>query len=273
MVAVRSWRPVARSVAIVVIVPGFNAHSGRYQWVAEQLCADGISSYAVDLRGRGESEGERFHVAKFAEYVSDVAATIKLARSDNPSTPMFLLGHSAGGVVACLAALDQQQELAGLISESFSFELPAPGFALAALKGLAHIMPHAHVVRLKNAFFSRDDSVVRSMDEDPLIVGETETASTIAEMTRASAQLGERFTELNLPILILHGTADKIAKPSGSQRFYDTASSSDKTLKLYEGHFHDLLNDVDKERVLKDITRWIGGRRLSALAQGSQHTE
>jgi len=150
------------------------------------------------------------------------------------------------------------------ICESFAFQVPAPDFALAVLKGLAHVAPHAHVLKLKNEDFSRDPKVVATMNADPLIAGESQPTETVAEMVRADERLKRDFPLVTLPILILHGTLDKAAKPSGSQRFYDTAGSADKTLKLYEGHFHDLLNDVDKEIVMKDIKGWIGARLRTA---------
>src|SRR5262249_3002854 len=116
----RSWHPQGKARGVVVIVPGFNAHSGQYLWVGEQLTAGGLAVYAVDLRGRGRSDGERFYVEKFADYVGDVATVVQLAKSREPGLPVFLLGHSAGGVVACVYALEHQAELAGLISESFA---------------------------------------------------------------------------------------------------------------------------------------------------------
>jgi len=256
----RSWRPAAQARAVVVIVPGFNSHSGYYQWVAEQLTAGGLAVYAVDLRGRGQSDGERFYVEKFQDYVDDAAHLIALAKMRDRGLPVFLLGHSAGGVVSCLYTLEHQTELAGLICESFAFQVPAPDFALAVLKGLSHIAPHAHVLPLKNADFSRDPAVVDKMNADPLIAHETQPTKTVAEMVRADELLKQSFPKFTLPLLIIHGTADKATKPSGSQLFFDSAGSSDKTLKLYDGHFHDLLNDVGKEDVIADITRWIDGR-------------
>src|SRR5262245_56792305 len=115
---VRSWRPEASARGVVVIVPGFNSHSGYYGWTAEQLVAGGLSVYAVDLRGRGQSDVERFYVERFADYVTDVSAIVTLAKSREPGLPIFLLGHSAGGVVSCLYTIDHQTELAGLICES-----------------------------------------------------------------------------------------------------------------------------------------------------------
>ena len=259
-IAVRSWRPEGTARGVVAIVPGFNSHSGYYSWVAQQFTASGLAVYAVDLRGRGDSDGERFYVEKFADYVSDVSTLMTLAKSREPGLPVFLLGHSAGGVVSCIYTLEHQAELAGLICESFAHQVPAPDFALAVLKGLSHLAPHAHVLRLKNEDFSRDPRVVQTMNDDPLIAHETQPTLTVAEMVRADERLKTEFPLITLPVLILHGTLDRATKPSGSQLFFDTAGSADKTLKLYEGHFHDLLNDVDKEVVMADIKGWIDAR-------------
>jgi alpha-beta hydrolase superfamily lysophospholipase len=259
---VRSWRPdVVR--AVVAVVPGFNSHSGYYAWAGEQFAADGLAMYAVDLRGRGRSDGERFYVRQFSDYVRDVEVMIALAASRDPARPVFLLGHSAGGVVSCLYALEHPGQLAGLVCESFAFEVPAPDFALAVLKRLSHIAPHAHVLRLRNEDFSRDRKFVHAMNTDPLIANETQPTLTVAEMVRADERLRREFPSIRLPLLILHGTADRATKPRGSQVFFDTAGSNDKTLKLYDGHYHDLLNDVDKERVLADIQAWIAARTLN----------
>ena len=193
---VRVWRPTLPPRGTLVIVHGFNSHSGQYAEAAQQFSAAGLAVYALDLRGRGRSDGERFYVAQFADYVDDVALLVKLARSREPALPVFMLGHSAGGVVACLYALEHQAGLAGLVCESFAFQLPAPDFALAVLKGLSHIAP----------------------------------------------------------------CEDRATKPSGSRLFHDLAGSTDKTLTIYEGHFHDLLRDLGKELVMADINAWIDAR-------------
>jgi alpha-beta hydrolase superfamily lysophospholipase len=256
----RSWPTAGKTRGVVVIVPGFNSHSGYYTWVAEQFAAKGLAAYALDLRGRGKSDGERFYVDKFSDYVGDVAAFMKLVKSRQPGLPVILLGHSAGGVVSCMYALEYQNDLAGLVCESFAFQVPAPDVALAVLKGVSHLAPHAHVLKLKNEDFSRDPKVVEMMNKDPLIANESQPSLTVAEMVRADEQLKQSFPQIKLPVLILHGTADKATRPSGSQLFYDTAGSTDKTLKLYEGYFHDLLNDRGKETVMADIQAWIDKR-------------
>ena len=257
---VRSWRPASQPRAVVVICHGVNSHGGQYAWVAEQLVADGLAVYALDLRGRGKSEGERFYVQEVAEYVRDVEVVVKLAKSREPDLLVFLLGHSAGGVVSCTYALENQNQLAGLICESFAFKVPAPDFALAVIKGLSHIAPRLPVLRLKNKDFSRDPVAVQALDDDRLTANEVQPATTVAALVRADERLKKEFPLITLPLLILHGTADKATVPSGSQFFYDTAGSKDKELKLYEGHFHDLLNDLGKEGVISDIKRWIDER-------------
>jgi alpha-beta hydrolase superfamily lysophospholipase len=212
------------------------------------------------LRGHGKSQGERYHVDKFDDYVADLERFVALAQSREPGLPLFVLGHSAGGVIACLYALAHQKEMAGLICEDFAHELPPPEVALALLKGVSHLAPHAHLLNLKDEYFSRDPQFVADMKKDPLIVHAPGTVQLLAELVRADERLEKSFPQITLPILILHGTGDRLAKQHGSQRFFDTAGSKDKTLKLYEGHFHDLLNDVGKEEVIADIIAWMMSR-------------
>jgi len=113
------------------------------------------------------------------------------------------------------------------------------------------------VLKLHNEDFSRDPEAVRLLNADPLIAGEVQPASTVAALVRADERLEKEFGQITLPVLIMHGTVDKATVPSGSEFFYKNAGSQDKTLKMYEGHYHDLLNDYGKEEVLFDTTRWI----------------
>jgi alpha-beta hydrolase superfamily lysophospholipase len=174
--------------------------------------------------------------------------------------PVFLLGHSAGGVVSSTYVLDHPEGLAGFICESFAFQVPAPGFALAAIKGISHLAPRIPVLKLKNEDFTRDPKAVEALNADPLTAHEAQPAITVAALVRADERLKEEFPKMRLPLLIMHGTDDKATVCKGSQFFYETAGSGDKTLKLYEGHYHDLLNDLGKEQVLEDIRTWIEAR-------------
>jgi acylglycerol lipase len=253
----RSWRPAGTPRAVVVICHGVNSHGGQYEWVGQELAKSDLSVYALDLRGRGKSDGERFYVDDVSEYVSDVSGLIQLAKQREPGLPVFLLGHSAGGVVSCTYALDHQTEIAGLICESFAFKVPAPDFALAAIKGVSKFAPRLPVLKLKNKDFTRDPIALQKLEQDPLIAGEVQPAKTVAALVRADERLKKEFGLLKIPVFILHGTHDKATVPAGSQFFYDTAGSADKTLKLYDGHFHDLFNDFGKEGVMADTKGWI----------------
>jgi alpha-beta hydrolase superfamily lysophospholipase len=257
---IRSWPATGNARAVVVVCHGVNSHGGQYLWSGEQFAKAGFAAYALDLRGRGKSEGERFYVDTVAEYVDDVAATIELAKSRNPGLPVFLLGHSAGGVVSATYTLDNQKELAGFICESFAFQIPAPGFALAAIKGLSHIAPRLHVLKLPLEAFTRDPAALAALKADPLIANENQPAATVAALVRADERLMEEFPNIHIPVFIMHGTADKATVPAGSQVFFDTVGAKDKTLKLYKDHFHDLLNDTGKEQVMADIVAWIDKR-------------
>jgi acylglycerol lipase len=257
---VRSWLPPTAVRAVVVLVHGFKSHGGLFEWTAGQLVSRGFAVYALDLRGHGRSEGERLFVETFSDYVADVAGVVALTKTRHGRAPTFVLGHSAGGVVSCLYALDHPREIAGLVSESFAHELPAPEFALAVLKGIGHVAPHAHVLKLKAEDFSRDEGFVARMKNDPLISKEGYEAQTVAELVRADERLRREFSRITPPVLILHGTGDRAAKAHGSQAFYEAAGSKDKTLRLYEGHFHDLLNDLDREQVMADITEWLAAQ-------------
>jgi len=253
----RSWRPDGKARGVIVLSHGFNSHSGYYLWVAEQLLASGLAVYALDYRGRGKSDGERYYVEKFSEYQGDLDLLVKTARSREPGLPIFILGHSAGGVIACNYVLDNQADIAGLICESFAYQVPAPDFALSVLKGLSHLAPHAHVLKLKKEDFSRDPKVVKALLDDPLLADEVQPTKTVAEMVRADERLKRDFKLFTLPVLIIHGTKDTVTRPEGSKEFYANTSSKDKTLKLYEGYFHDPLSDIGKEVVMNDIRAWI----------------
>lgn len=256
----RVWLPEGPPRAVGAICHGVNSHSGQHAWTAEQLTARDFAVYAVDLRGRGKSEGERFYVDDVAEYVADIGGVIAIARERHPGLPVYLLGHSAGGVTACTYALDHQSGIDGLICESFAFQVPAPGFVLTAVKGLSHIAPRLGVLALKMKDFTRDPVALAALEADPLTRDETQPAATVAALARADDRLAESFGQITLPVLILHGTDDHATVCRGSEFFHAHAGSADKTLKIYQGHYHDLLNDIGKEGVLADIVGWIEAR-------------
>ena len=268
-IATTSWRPAGEPRAVMVLIHGFNAHSGYMAWPGEQFAARGLAAYALDLRGRGKSEGERFYVEEFSDYLTDVNTLVSRARSENPGLPVYVLGHSAGGVIASSYVFEHQDQIAGLVCESFAFDVGLPHLVQLALEGLSHLAPHLHVFSLNNKDFSRDPRAVERMDNDPLIAKESQPAETASEMLKAAERLKANMPAFTVPVLIIHGTEDKATRPAGSQYFYDHAGATDKTLRLYEGHFHDLLNDVDKEKVMADIQAWLDARIPAVSAASS----
>lgn len=256
----RHWEPQGAAKASLVLCHGVNSHGGQYLRAAGDFAARGFAVTALDLRGRGRSDGERFYIESIDEYVADLSLAIEHARSLRPELPVFLLGHSAGGVTAVTYALDHQDRIAGLICESFAFRVFAPNFALKLLEGASHLLPHAHVLKLKMADFSRDPAWVAELEADPLTLDETQPVATVAAFARAGERFEREFSRIRLPVFILHGTADKATRPDGSEQFFREAGSADKALNLYEGHYHDLLNDLGREGVIEDIAGWIAGR-------------
>lgn len=259
-IATRSWKPEGSPRAVMILVHGLNAHSGYMVWPGEQFSANGFAAYALDHRGRGKSEGERFFVEKLSDYLEDLHTLVGIARSENPGLPVYMIGHSAGGVIATSYVYEHQDEIAGLICHSFAFDVGLPHLVQLALEGIGKLLPHVHVFSLNNADFSRDPAHVERMNTDPLIHKESQPAETARVLLLASDALREHMPNFNVPVFIIHGTEDKATRPAGSQYFYDNAGSSDKTLKLYEGHYHDLLADVDKELVMDDILAWLDER-------------
>lgn len=259
-IATRSWQAQGTPRAVMILVHGFNAHSGYMKWPGEQLSANGFACYALDLRGRGNSEGERFYVEEFSDYLGDVHKLVEIARSENPGLPVYVLGHSAGGVIATSYVYEHQEDISGLVCESFAFDVGLPHLVQLALQGVGYLAPHLHVFSLNNADFSRDPAHVERMNNDPLIAKESQPAETASEMLKAAERLKENMPNFNVPVFIIHGTEDKATRPEGSQYFYDHAGSTDKTLKLYEGHYHDLLADVDRDIVMADIFAWLDER-------------
>ena len=256
----RQWKNAEKPKAVVVIVPGLNSHSGYYENFARQLNANNFDVYAIDLPGHVQPDGERYYLDDYNDVVEDIDQLVDIAKIANHALPVFLFGHGAGGIFASVYTLFYSDKCIGLITESLALQLPAPAFALSVIKFLAQIIPHTRLVQLKHEDFSRDKSFVTGMNNDSLLANGKQPLKAIQQLIIAGDYLQKNIAEIKLPLLVLHGTADKVAKHSGSEYFMKHATSFDRQLKLYEGHYHDLLNDKYNSIIVKDILRWLNER-------------
>jgi alpha-beta hydrolase superfamily lysophospholipase len=218
--------------------------------------------YALDLRGHGRSEGRRAAIRRFEQYLDDLEAFLGQVRSQTPDTPLFLFGHSMGGAIVTWLAIARQPPIQGLIVSAAA--LRVSGGLCPLLRRLAPLgsllAPWLRLVRLGSSMLSRDARAVREFRDDPLVFHGRLTTRIGAEIFRAGSRIRGRMEEVRLPLLVLHGTADALTDPEGSRELYLHASTPDKTLRLYDGFYHDLLHDVDKDRVVTDIVAWLEAR-------------
>lgn len=256
----QSWRPSAPR-AVVVIAHGAGEHSDRYTHVAARLVDTGYAVYALDHRGHGRSKGRRALVDSMERTVTDVRTLISTATSENPGLPVFLLGHSMGGTISLALTTRDQDGLAGLVLSGpvAVLEAASPALRIAA-KVLSKLTPTLGVFGVDPSLVSRDPEVVRAYREDPLVFHGKLPARTVAEIAGAVESFGGGVPKLRLPLLLMHGTADALAPVAGSRMVDERAASTDKTLRLYDGLYHEILNEPEKETVLADLLTWLGDR-------------
>ena len=258
----QSWQPVKQSKAVVVIIHGYAEHSGRYAHVAEYLINHGYAVETFDLRSHGKSDGKKTFIRSFDEFLSDVDVFLKRVKERHPNKNLFLLGHSMGGLIASLFVVTRQPELRGLIlsgaAVKISDDISPLLVKLSSIIG--KILPKLPTIKLDGTAISRDPEIVKKYDNDPLNYRGGIPARTGAELNRATKMIQQQMEAIKLPLLIVHGTADRLADPEGSRQLYERAESKDKTLKLYDGFYHEVMNEPEKEQVLADIVGWINER-------------
>jgi alpha-beta hydrolase superfamily lysophospholipase len=258
------WRPAgADARGVLVLVHGLKDHSARYASAAETLARRGFAVYAFDLRGHGRSDGARVAIDAFAEYLDDLDRFLACVREREPARPTFLFGHSMGGAIVTLFAIERRPALAGIVLSAPALRVAddVPAVLVGSTKLLGAVLPGLPVFGLESAGFSRDPAVVRENDEtDPLIEHGRAPARTASELLGAIAEIQERMEEVRAPLLILHGTADRITDPEGSRELAARARSGDVTLRLYDGLYHDLLHEPEQAEVLGEIAAWLEAR-------------
>lgn len=261
-----AWRTRKRPPrAALALVHGLAEHAGRYGALAARLNDAGIDVYAVDLRGHGHAPGRRAWVDRFDDYLHDAEALIEYA-SDACAprgTPLFLMGHSMGGAIAALYAVERlahtRVPLAGLLLSSAALApgRDVPAWMIAASRVMSKIWPNFPAMKIDAALLSRDPAVVAANRNDPLVHHGAIPARTGAELLEAMRRIEAGRAQLRLPVLIWHGAEDKLTEPEGSRAFGANVGSADRTLTLYQGNYHETLNDLDRERVIGSMMDWM----------------
>ena len=252
--------PAAAPRGAVVIVHGLKDHSSRYDGFARRVVAEGFAVHAFDLRGHGRSEGVRVAIDDFSEYLDDLAVELVRVRAREPGVPVFLMGHSMGGAIVTLFALERRPAVSGLVLSAAALAVDASAITVGGTKAVAAISPDAGVFQLDLDDFSRDPAVVAENRADPLVYQDAAPARTAALLIGAIDTIGEREGELDVPVLALHGDADHVTPPEGSRELVRRARTRDKTLKTYPGLVHDLLHEPERETVVRDIVAWLDAR-------------
>lgn len=258
----RTWAPAGEPQAFVLLVHGYAEHCGRYGAIAGRLAAAGLQVDAFDLPGHGRSGGRRGYIHSFEKLVDTLKLQLVAARNRAGDRPLFLLAHSMGGLVAVHALIRQPDGLRGAVLSSPLLAVPedVPAWKLWASDWLGRYLPGFPVERLESTAIARDPAVVAAYRADPLVYHGALKARTGLELLRAIRQATAHFSQIKLPLLVLHGTGDRIAPFSGSERIYREAGSKDRTCYWEQGGYHELLNDVNRAAAEDAILHWIRER-------------
>jgi len=258
----QGYLPTGKSKAILLIVHGLAEHSGRYMNVVDYFVPKGYAIYGFDQRGHGQSEGIRGYVEKFPYYTDDLKTFFDIVRSKHSGDKIFIVGHSVGATIAITYSLCYKNEFAGLILSGATVK---PGSSISPLKimlarFLSIVTPKIGVDIIDASAVSRDQTVVNAYINDKLVYRGKIRARLGAELIKAMQMLPKQMSEVHLPVLIMHGTDDRLSNPEGSQLFYERISSRDKTLKFYDGFYHEIFNEPGRKQVFSDMGEWLATR-------------
>jgi len=249
---------------VLVWIHGFAEHRNRYHHFAHFLAKNSIALVAVDLRGHGESAGPRGHIDKYEEYYFDVEVALKKAKELYPNSTIILGAHSHGALV--IARFTQifnssvKYQAMVLTAPMFELSLEVPGWKKALGKVVSSVVGSLAVGNeLKATDLTHDKEIIKAHGEDPLIF-KIARARWFSEVLENQSLVFQNMDKIKMPVLCLHGTADKINSIDGSTKFYEKLKKLNIAgceMKAYDGFFHEVLNEIGRERVYQDILDWL----------------
>ncbi len=255
----QGWLPEGDVKAVLMVVHGLAEHSGRYMNVVDHFVPLGYAVYGLDHLGHGKSEGTRVFVERFSDLTDNLKTFFDMIQKWQPGKPVFILGHSMGGLISSAYLLDHQDELKGAVISAPAVKIPDTISSTTITLGriLSKIMPKAGLLALDANGVSRDPQVIKAYVTDPLVYTGKTTARLAAEMLGAMQRVTDEAGKIRLPLITIQGSADKLVDPGGAQMLYNKASSKDKTIKMYEGLYHEVLNEPERGIVLADVEAWL----------------
>lgn len=257
----QGWLPAGTVKAVLLVVHGLGEHSGRYMNVVNHFVPLGYAIYALDHIGHGKSEGAREMVARFADFTDTLTIFRSMVGQWQPGVPVFLLGHSMGGLIVSYYLLDHQADFKGAVISAPAVKVgeSVPPATITIGKVLSRLAPKAGVLALDVNAISKDPAVVQAYVADPLVFHGKTPARLAAEMLTAMMRVTAEAGKIRLPFIVVQGAKDTLVEPSGAQMLYDQAASSDKTIKIYPGLYHEVFNEPERQQVLGDVEGWLAG--------------
>ena len=262
----RSWPAADQASAVVLISHGLGEHSGRYEHVAAAFNAAGLHVYALDHLGHGQSPGKRAFVSRFSELTDGVAELRAHIAHEYPSMPVYLVGHSLGGLIAASTVLGAAHDYAGLLmtGPALGVPTPPPAWQVLLLRVFSAVAPGLKALELDANAICRDPAVVEDYVADPLVHHENIPARMVVSLFDEGARVMASAKDISVPVLLLHGAEDQLTSASASTEFVDMLASSDKQCTIYDGMYHELFNEPEQEAILKTCCEWITVRVTSS---------
>jgi alpha-beta hydrolase superfamily lysophospholipase len=255
----QGYLPTESPIGVLLIIHGLAEHIGRYMNIVDYFVPRGYAIYGFDQRGHGQSEGMRGYVERFSYYIDDTKAFFDIVRGEHPSKSFFILGHSVGGLIATTYSLNYSNELDGLILSGVTIK---PGESLSPVKIMlarlfSKVIPKVGIDVIDASAISQDQAVIKEYINDPLVYRGKISSRLGAELIKAMQVLTNHISNIQLPILIMSGSVDRLSNPEGSRFLYNRISSIDKTIKFYDGFYHEIFNEPRRNQVFNDMENWL----------------